>query len=164
LSGAAPLAQGSLSVGPIALEGSYLDATLQPSSGALPQQDLVDGTVFLSAKPSEFVQLKGGIHARSYVTPGGTERWVFWEARAHGEVPLGPGVRAYVEAWRALGTESVALPLNQAQGGEAGLKAITLHNRVRVRLSYAIDDAQAGGGVSRQTVETFLLAIGLRLP
>jgi hypothetical protein len=164
LSGVAPVGWGTVSVGRIALEGSYREATLQPSSGALASQDLVDGTLFLTANPAAPIQLKGGIHARSYATAGGTERWVFWEARARAQAPLGAGVRAYVEAWRALGTATVPpLTLDQAQGGEAGVEATTLHTRLRVRVGYGIDDAQSGGGASRQTVETFLFAIGLRV-
>jgi hypothetical protein len=164
LSGVAPAALGSVSVGRFALEGSYLEGTLAPSgSSTLASQDLVDGALFLSAKPTSFIDVKGGIHARSYVTSGGTERWVFWEGRAHGEAPLGPGVRAYAEVWRAFSTEAVApLPLDQAQGGEAGLKAMV--SRFELRLSYGIDDARSGGGVSRQTVETFLFAVSTRIP
>jgi hypothetical protein len=163
LTGIAPEFLGGVSIGRFALEGSYLEGTLQPSSGALASQDLVDGAVFFSAKPAAFIDLKGGIHARSYVTSGGTERWVFWEARAHGEAPLGPGVHAYLELWRALSTEAVApLPLDQAQGGEAGLVAAL--NRFDLRVGYAIDDARSGGGASRQTVETFLFAVSTRIP
>lgn len=166
LNGIAPAAEGSLSVGRFALEGAYLEGTLHPGTGAVASQDVIDGTLLLSARPAAFVRLKGGVHARSYATPGGTTRWVLWEVRARGVAPLGgSAVNAYMEIWRVITSATAGpAPLDQGQGGEAGLEATAWRGHAWLRLSYAIDDLRSGGGTVRQTVETFLLTAGTRAP
>lgn len=166
LTGTGTAVDGSLFLGRVALEGTYLESTLDPTGGALGSEELVDGAVFLRARPTAFLQLKTGVHARSYATTGGTERWVFWEARARGEAPLGEsGVRAYMEVWRTITSQASApAPLDHAQGGEGGLEAMVLHNRFGLRVSYTIDDARSVGGQSRQTLESFVFAVDTHVP
>ena len=166
LSGFAPGGEGEFVLGRASLEAQYVEGTLDGAAGSVASEDLVDGKALLGVRLIDWLRLKGGIHVRSYVASGGTERWVFWEARARVDVPLGgPALRGYAEGWRVLGAENQApAPLDQAQGAEAGIRARLPGGHFWVRLGYAIDDTKFGGGTGRETVETFVLAIGAGIP
>ena len=164
-SGFTPGAEGGLSVWKIRLEAQYLEGHLQQDSGSLGARDVVEGSVLLGVEPVGWLSVKSGVHARSYVTSGGTERWVFWEGRVRAEAPLdGPLVRAYVEVWRVLSSDLTGTQsLDRGQGGQAGLIVTGSKVPLWARLGYGIEDVRLGAGARRETVETLVFAVGVRI-
>jgi hypothetical protein len=162
LSGPALAVDGRLSIGRVVLGIDYLGGRLTAATAGLPARDVVDARVFLGATPWPWLALSLGPQVRAFVTDLGTERWVFWQARARVEQPLaGPRLGTYLELWRAFSsTVNVAAPLGRAQGGEAGLVFQPPRGPWSVRLWYRVDDATLSSGGS-ETLET--LGLGLAL-
>jgi len=164
-SGFTPGAEGVLSVWKLRLEARYLEGHLQQDSGSIGARDVVEGSVLAGVAPIRWIAIETGIHARSYVTSGGTERWVFWEAHVRAEAPLdGPRVRAYAELWRVLSSDVTGTqPLDRGQGGQAGIILESPRVPFWARLGYGVEDVRLGGGARRETVETMVLAVGARV-
>ena len=163
MSGPAAGAQARMVIGPVAFEGSYLQGRLSPDTGSAPARDVADASLFLVARPAGWLALKAGPHLRSYITPGGTERWMTWEGRARLSAELVPGLlRTYVEAWVAASADvNVGSGASGAQGGEAGLSLYPARSPLWVRLGYGFDQAKMKGNARTETLETLMLAVGL---
>jgi hypothetical protein len=149
-------------LGHVSLEASYAQGRLTADTGAAAPQNLVDGSLALVVRPTHWLALLAGPHLRGYVAPGGTERWVFWEARARGESAIIPGVlQAHIEGWIAVASSVNVDPgAAGAHGGEAGLTLRLAQSPFWARLAYAVDRARMTNDVRTETVETVFLGIG----
>ncbi len=163
LSGVAVGGGGQLSAGLAALEASYLQARLTADTGTASARDLVEGSVRLVVRPTRWLALEGGPHIRAYAAPGGTERWVLWEARARVEGALvSRMVWTDLALWRALAAEAnVGQGTRTAQGGEVRLTVRLPQAPVWARLSYRIDQAKTGGGERVETLEGIGVSLGV---
>jgi hypothetical protein len=156
LSGPALGGEGRVSWGILTLGAAYLGGRLTGSGGTPLERDLSTGEVFLGVAPSPWLELSIGPAVRSYVTDAGTERWVWWRARARVQAALaGPSVGTYIEVWRSVSSEvNVATPPDRAQGGEVGLIYRVPRRPLRLQFGYRIDDTtlKAGGGETLEVI------------
>ena len=81
VSGVALGASGAIGRGRLALALGYWQGRVDADPGGTQQQDVIDGYALLVVRAQPWLGVKVGAEARSYVTPAGTERWVFWQAR-----------------------------------------------------------------------------------
>ena len=162
LSGPAAGAQGRLVVGQVAVEGAYLEGHLTPDTGSAAARDMADASVFLVVHPVRWVALKAGPHLRAYITPGGTERWMTWEARARLSAELVPGrLRTHFEGWLAVSADVNVDPgASGAQGVEAGLTLFPTRSPLWVRFAYAFDQEKMKNGARSETLEALVLSVG----
>jgi hypothetical protein len=140
-----------------------LTGLIAPTAGRA-SRDLIEGAVLLGLRPTGWLTLAVGPHARAYAPTGGnTERWSFWELRARAATAfVGSAVRGYVELWRALSANAnVPEPFDHAQGGEAGMLLRLARAPVEARLGYRIDHAVLGGGSRLETVDGLVIGLGL---
>ena len=162
VSGVALGASGAVGRGRLALALGYWQGRVDADPGGTEQQDVIDGYALLVLRAQPWLGVKVGTEARSYVTPAGTERWVFWQARLRAERTIvDPSVRGYVEVWSALSTEvNTSESVDRAQGGEVGLTLLRALGPVWVRMAYGIDDVRLTGTERRQTLEVLALSVG----
>ena len=146
---------------PVSLDLSYSQGRLTADTGSAAARDIVEGSLFLSARPVPWLALKAGPHLRAFAAPGGTERWVLWEGRAHVEAPIVPGEwMAYVEGWVAVASSVNVDPgAAGARGAEAGLTIKLPHSPLWGRLAYVVDQAQLKNGARTESVQSVVLAI-----
>lgn len=161
-SGVALGVSGGAGLGPVALALGYWQGRVDADPGGTQQQDVIDGYALLVLRAQPWLGVKVGVEARSYVTPAGTERWVFWQARLRAERTIvEPSVRGHVEVWRALSTEvNTSGTVDRAQGGEVGLTLLRVLGPLWVRMAYGIDDARLVGSERRQTLEALAFSVG----
>lgn len=165
VSGVVAGGEGALSVGPWRVEVEYWQGTLRPDAAGVPPRDAVEGKALLSVQPVGWFALKAGPHVRSYAIGGVTQRWVLWEGRARAEgLLVVPAVRGYVELWRAFSADvNVPESFDHAQGGEVGMRLRPARGPLHARIAYRIEHAGFGGGTRVETVEQFVLGLGLAL-
>ena len=151
VSGVALGASGGVDLGRVALALGYWNGRLDAAPGGTPQQDVIDGYALFVLRAAPWLSVKGGAEARSYVTPAGTERWVFWQGRLRAERTIvAPSVRGHVEIWRAFSTDvNTAGTVDRAQGGEVGLTLRRALGPFWVRMLYGIDDVRLTGSDRR---------------
>jgi hypothetical protein len=163
-SGTTVLGAGSLALGRVSLDVSYLQGKLDPAATVAggTSRDLIEGTVMLGLHPTDWLTLAGGPHARAYTLASGTQRWVFWEVRARAATAfVGSAARGYVELWRALSADAnVPEQFNHAQGGEAGMILRLARAPLEARLGYRIDTAVLQSRT--ETVDGVVVGVGLR--
>ena len=153
--------EAAFAVGPAALAVGYQEGSLDESGG--PSTDFVEGHVFFVLRPLRWAALGFGPHVRSFVEPGGTQRWLLWEAhlQAATEV-LGPTIEAYAEGWVVVSADvEVAEPFDSGRGLEGGLKVAVGRLPVALRLRYRLERLDLGDGTRRETVEQVGLAVGI---
>ena len=155
-----------LSKGPWGLRLGYGQGSLDPDSVGPDPRDYVDGFVDVSYRPIPALELGIGPYARAYTSDRGTQRWLFWQLRARYEANIiTPDVRGYAEGWSGFaGTVNAAEAYDGSRGGAAGLhwRISRLKGApVTLTIGYLIDEARAGGGTRRETVERTWLAIGV---
>src|SRR5258706_3332235 len=124
------------------------------------------GSALVGLPPFPAVSVWSGPHARAFVVGPRAERWLFWEVRARGVVPIvGPTLGAYGEFWDAV-SGSVTAPesFNSARGGSAGLLVRLAARKVELRLGYGIDEAAVDPSRHRVIVEGLTIAMGLSRP
>ena len=155
--------EGTLALGRVQLDVSYVQGKVDPDGASGRGYDLVEGAVLVRARTVPWLTLGAGVHARSYTLPGGTQRWVFTELRARAAgLFIGSAVRGYVELWRAIGADvNVPEAFDHAQGGEAGMIVRLSRAPIVARIAYRIDHAVLGGGTRRETVDGVLIGIGV---
>jgi hypothetical protein len=162
-SGTAFLGAGSLALGRLSLDVSYLQGKLDPAATVAggTSRDLIEGTVMLGLHPTDWLTLAGGPHARAYTLASGTQRWVFWEVRARAATAfVGSAARGYVELWRALSASAnVPEQFDHAQGGEAGMILRLARAPLEARLGYRIDTAVLQS--RKETVDGVVVGVGL---
>ncbi len=162
VSGVALGASGAVELGRVALTLGYWQGRLDAAPGGTQKQDVIDGYALLGLRATTWLAAKAGAEARSYVTPAGTEHWVFWQARLRAERTIvNPSVRGHVEIWRSLSTEvNTPVTVDRAQGGEVGVTMLRALGPLWVRMSYGIDDVRVVESARRQTLEALALSVG----
>lgn len=162
LSGLAGEGQVALRVRKAGLKLRYLQGRVGRDGGS--NYDLVEGQAALSVFPLPWAYLGVGPLVRSYSAGGLVERWVSWEGHLGLTTGIvGPAVRGYLELARTV-AGSVNLParFDPGQGFEAGLLARL--PPLWARLGYRLDHGGAGGGARVETVELFVLRLGIGNP
>lgn len=146
----------------IEVGGRYLEGSIENAEAGR-TQDIVEGAAVLLVRPIRPVSLGFGPRARSYVEGGGTERWVTWEARAGLDAWLLPRVlRSTIEVSLALGgSESGGASIAAGRGIEGGLDLWIPRTPLFVGVAYRVDQARLDDDTRRDTVEQFLLRVGI---
>lgn len=146
------------------LRGRYLQGGMELDGGGQ-STDLVEGELMLGVWPVEKLALRFGRRARSYVTPSGTVRWLYWEARARFETDLNSdgSLWSYVEGWYALSgsVSSAADAFGNGVGLEGGVALLIPSTPLRVRLSYRMDQGTLNEDIRTESVEELLLTVGI---
>lgn len=163
LTGTAFGSTGGVALGRVALELGYWQGRVAPRPAGPPARDLIEAMALLGVRPAGWLVVRAGVQVRSYVTPAGTERWVFWQVRVRTEqVIVAPAIRVHGELWRAVSAQvNAPQPFDRGQGGEVGLSVRPPRLPLWARLSYGIDDAKLGGGARRETVDQLSLTVGI---
>ena len=148
---------------PVSLDLSYSQGRLTADTGGAAARDIVEGSLLVAARPVPWLALKAGPHLRAFAAPGGTERWVLWEGRAHADAPIVQGEwLAYVEAWVAVASSVNVDPgASGARGAEAGLTVKVPQSPLWGRLAFVVDQARLKNGARSETLQTVVLSIGL---
>lgn len=148
---------------PLSLDLSYSQGRLTADTGGAAARDIVEGSLLVAARPVPWLALKAGPHLRAFAAPGGTERWVLWEGRAHADAPIVPGEwLAYFEAWVAVASSVNVDPgASGAHGAEAGFTVKVPQSPVWGRLAYIVDQARLKNGARSETLQTVVLSIGI---
>ncbi len=150
-------------LGLVTVEVGYAQGRLSADTGTATDRDLVDGSIFLAARPVPWLLVGGGPHARAYAAAaGGTERWLHWEARVRADGAIVPGMlQAYAEGAFALSsTVNVAAGPGGARRAEVGLALHPPQSPVWARLAYAVDRAALKNDLRAETVEMVVLSVG----
>jgi hypothetical protein len=147
---------------PVSLDMAYSQGRLTADTGSAAARDIVEGSLFLTVRPVPWLALKGGPHLRAYAAPGGTERWVLWEGRAHADMPILDGAwLAYGELWLAVASSvNVSPGADGARGAEAGLTIQLPRSPLWARLAYTVDQAKFKNGARTESVQSVVLAVG----
>lgn len=150
-----------VSLGWLRLDLRYLEGGLG-SEDDIADQDIVEGELLLGVAPLSWLKVKLGPHIRSFVTPRGTQRWVFWEGRLATSMPLGsPNLLAHLELWHVLSASVDAVePFDSGNGLEGGIRLSLNRLPFSFRLAYRIDHSSLGDGVKNDTVEQLVFALG----
>jgi len=155
--------EGALSVDRWRVELAYIEGAGTTDSAGTTSRAVVEGRALLGFRPRPWLELRAGVHARSYAVTGGTLRWLFWELRARGEAPfIGTAATGYGELWRAL-VADVNIPerFDHAQGGEAGMVLRLARAPLQARIGYRIDHLAFGGGTRLETVDGVVIGVGV---
>lgn len=163
LTGVVAGGQARARLGRFAVEAAYAQGRLSADTGLATERDLVDGSIFLAARPLPWLVVRAGPHARAYVaSAGGTERWMHWEGRVRAEGVIVPGMlQVHLEGALALSSDVNVPPgASGARGGEVGLTLRPPQSQVWVRLGYAVDQATVKNGARSETVEMVVLSVG----
>jgi hypothetical protein len=145
-----------------ALEGTYRQGSLTPDSGGGSGLDIVEARLLATARPLPWLQVAAGPHARAWIIPGSTTRWIFIEGRLRAEgFMLTEMLRTHVEVWTALSARSNDGSSGSARGGEAGLTVRFPRSPVWARIAYAIDRAAVSGGGRVETLEDIAISVGI---
>jgi hypothetical protein len=148
---------------PVSFDVAYSQGRLTADTGSAPARDIVEGSLFLTVRPVPWLALKAGPHLRAYAAPGGIERWVLWEGRAHADAPIFDGQwLAYGELWIAAASSvNVSPGADGARGAEAGLTLKLPRSPLWARLAYVVDQARLKNGARTESVQAVVLAVGL---
>ena len=162
LSGFAALGHWRVVLRPVSLDLSYAQGRLAADTGGAVARSFVEGAAFLSVRPAPWLALKAGPHLRAYAAPGGTERWVLWEGRAHADAPLLDGEwLAYGEVWLAVASSVNVVPgASGARGAEVGLTLKMPRSPLWGRLAYAVDQARLKNGARTESLQSVVLTAG----
>lgn len=158
----------------ITFDLGYWQGKLNGSGTA--DRDVVEGYAQLGGRPLDWLSLRVGPHAWTYVSDAGTQRWFLWEGRAHAQANVLPGVRSYLELWKVIGANvNVPQGFQSGTGGEGGLSlllrdvpVIPQRLPVRVRLSYGIERVRMNGtlaqGSRAELIDRLSLSLGIEAP
>lgn len=161
LSGFSAGIQAHGSAGPVFLEARYNEGSIESDDG-LAARDLVEGEVILGLNPVRWIRIGLGPHARSFITEGGTQRWLFWEGRFGVQPQLVvPALRGFAEIWRALSSDvDQAGEFDLEQGMQAGILFQPERTPVWISLSYRVDQARLDGESRLETAQQLALSVG----
>lgn len=139
-------------------------------------RDLVEGYAQFGARPLNWLSLRVGPHAWTYISDAGTQRWFLWEGRAHAQGQILPSVQSYLELWKVFSANvNVPQAFQTGMGGEGGL---TLHIRevpllpsripAFLRLAYGIERVRMNGtqaqGSRAEVLDRLTLSFGVEGP
>jgi hypothetical protein len=162
LSGSALGFEGGIGLTRVQLMLRYAQGSVRNDSSGV-ERDFAEGDLTLWARPFAWAAVGVGPHIRSFIAPGSTERWLFWEARARGSTTLLPAaLEAYLEGWLVLaGDVDVPEPFNAGRGVEGGLALAVGRLPLGVRLRYRVERIALGEGARRETTEHLTLGVGI---
>ena len=139
-------------------------------------RDVVEGYAQLGARPLDWLSLRVGPHAWTYVSGAGTQRWFLWEGRAHAQGQILPAVQSYIELWKVFSANvNVPQAFQTGMGGEGGL-SLRIRNvpiiperlPVRIRLAYGIERVRMNGtlaqGSRAEVLDRLTLGLGVEAP
>ena len=146
----------------VELFGRYLQGSIE-SPEVDRAQDLIEGALSLRVRPIAPLSVGFGPRARSFVEGGGTQRWVTWEVRAGLDTWLFPRIlRSAVEVSFALGgSESGGGSFGAGKAVEGNLEVRIPRTSLYFGVAYRVDQVSADGDARRDTVEQFLLSLGI---
>ena len=139
-------------------------------------RDVVEGFAQLGARPLDWLSLRVGPHAWTYVSDAGTQRWFLWEGRARAQGQVLPAVQSYLEVWKVFSANvNVPQAFQTGMGGEGGLSLrirdvplIPQRLPVRIRLAYGIERVRMLGtqaqGSRAEVLDRLTLALGVEAP
>lgn len=146
------------------LDVLYRQGTLRAADGS-DGRELVEGQAMLGLRFVRWLKLEAGPRVRAYVTPAGTERWIFWEGRVHAAARvIPPHAWAHLRVGRVLRAEVPGVALDQGQGAEAALTARLGGAPVWGRLSYWIHRASTGGAQRVETIQGLSAGLAVGVP
>jgi hypothetical protein len=162
LTGNALGVEGAFGIKVLALNLRYLEGTLRNDSAGV-EREIAEGEATLWLRPFVWGAVGGGPHIRSFVAPGGTERWLLWEVRGRATAPILPPVlHAYLEGWLAVtGDVDIPEPFDSGRGVEGGVEVSLGRLPVSFRLRYRAERVVLGDGARRETTEHVMLGVGL---
>ncbi|MDH3289769.1 MAG: hypothetical protein OEO20_16415 [Gemmatimonadota bacterium] len=140
----------------------YLQGPLESSIDQT-KSDLVQGTVALQVRPIDFLTVGIGPQARSYISEGGTERWLAWEGRLGVDTwLLRPALRSALVLSYALGG-SVNTGSAFSKGGsiEGRLEARIPRTPLWAAVGYRVEHGSLGANTGTDTLEEFLLSVAV---
>ncbi len=139
-------------------------------------KDVVEGFAQVGARPFDWLSLRAGPHAWTYVSSGGTQRWLLWEGRAHAQGQVLPALQSYFEIWQVFSAKvNVAQPFQTGMGGEGGLSLrirdvplIPERLPVRIRLAYGIERVRMNSTSTltprAEVLDRLTLGLGVEAP
>ncbi len=139
-------------------------------------RDVVEGFAQIGARPLDWLSLRVGPHAWTYVSDAGTQRWFLWEGRARAQGQVLPAVQSYLEVWKVFSANvNVPQAFQTGMGGEGGLSLrirdvplIPERLPVRIRLAYGIERVRMNGtlaqGSRAEVLDRLTLALGVEAP
>jgi hypothetical protein len=163
LSGTVIALEGRVRFGPVHLVVDYQQGKVNPDSGIATARDLIEGRALLGVRLVRWLGLRVGPHARAYVTPAGTQRWLLGATQLRLEPTLVPGaIRSYLDVWQVV-SGNVNLPeaFKNGTGAEAGMIVQLRRRPIWGQLSYGIDRLRLGGTGRIETVDRLTLTLGL---
>ena len=155
--------EGRVGIGPVSVDLSYAQGTLNPEVAGAESRDYVEGDAYLSVVTFPGVILRAGPHARAYISETGTQRWLFWTGHLRGDFSLitSPAIVAFAEAWLAWSADvNVSEEFDRARGAIVGMSARIPGSLFYGRLSYGIEQARMGGGTRVDDVESLTVVVG----
>lgn len=164
----------ALYLGRVTLNLGYWQGKLNGNSTA--DRDVVEGYAQLGGQPLSWLSLRVGPHAWTYVSDAGTQRWFLWEARAHAQGQVFPGLQSYGELWKVFSANvNVPQGFQSGTGGEGGLSllirdvpVIPQRFPVRIKLAYGIERVRMNGTVSQgsraEILDRLSLSLGIEQP
>jgi hypothetical protein len=174
-SGAAFGFQGqAVYLGRVTFDLGYWQGKLNGNGTA--DRDVVEGYAQLGGRPLEWLSLRVGPHAWTYVSDAGTQRWFLWEARAHAQGEVFPGLQSYAELWKVFSANvNVPQGFQSGTGGEGGLSlrirdvpVIPQRFPVRIKLAYGIERVRMNGtqaqGSRAEVLDRLSLSLGIERP
>lgn len=146
----------------VEIGGRYLEGSIENAEAGR-TQDFVEGAAALLVRPIRPLSVGFGPRARSFIEGGANERWVTWEARVGLDTWLFPRVlRSAIEVSLAFGgSESGGASIAVGKGVEGGLDLWIPRTPLFVGVAYRVDQARLDDDARRDTVEQFLLRVGV---
>lgn len=139
-------------------------------------KDVVEGFAQLGVRPTNWLTLRAGPHAWTYISNGGTQRWLLWEGRAHAQGQILPALQSYFEIWQVFSARvNIVQPFQTGMGGEGGL-SLRIRNvplipeqlPVRIRLAYGIERVRMNSTSTlaprAEVLDRLTLALGVEAP
>lgn len=152
---------GEVAVSLVELSVLYRQGGLSTSDGS-DQRDLIEGQATLGLRLVRWLRIDTGPRVRAYVTPAGTERWTFWEARIQAGARVIPPLGwAYLQVGRVFSGDLPGVTLDHGRGAEAGLEMRLARTPVVGRLGYWIHRVSVGGAQRVETLQGLSVALNL---
>lgn len=159
-----PLVGGEGALGTVvALRGAYAQGRLTAPDGTA--WDAVEGGVAIVARPTPWLGFAFGPMARSYVTSGGTLRWIVWELHGTLSIPLATDrLRATLDGWRSIaGSLNTGAAFQSARGMSGGVAVWIPHSPVWATVRYRVERLLVDGGAGSETLDGLAVGAGVAL-